>query len=440
MSEFDPPSHIHTQLKRSPAWSEAGILSFEPEWIPLDKRRGLSPDVPGIYAIGFAPGVKYANGNSKVIYVGSSNRIRRRLATHARRSHSEWIQRMVDQNHDKLLVCWWTLPGLPDRWLRGLECTTLEEFDICFGDYPICNQALPDSTAWEKCDGLIEINFASEIDGSMSTVALAESLDLPLQRSISKSWVTFSSDEDGRISVRGEDRSSLLGRAETPVSELKDDEIAYLAFIHHTHIAVWSCNKIRTLLACCANLLPEKSKRKTTVLRFDSAAAKPPYGNSWGEVAMLKGRMLCGTWTPLKRCHVKILHGKTVLGQAILSKSGFSGEDLHDCPQIKKPRPQRWNEQELSDPSPAWEKLIEKQLQKEERIRRELLLLEDMEDELGPESVAVKLSAKRQEHRDSKKAIANVISTGLEHGRKQRLRESIEAADRALARALQDKY
>ena len=91
------------------------------------------------------------------------------------------------------------------------------------------------------------------------------------------------------------------------------------------------CAKDAQVADVCATLSPVKGRSK--VQTFEALDRQTPSPHTWGEVAIVQGRIVAGTWTPRERLWIKVQRKKELLGQAIFDNGLIKGHDKSDLPQ-----------------------------------------------------------------------------------------------------------
>lgn len=101
--------------------------------------RAAAPRAPGVYELrAEPPGVDYPAGRSPVIYVGSSNDLRKRLLDHVG-SNGRNAQLSSYLETGRVRVRWMLVP---EGW-RQVECEVYRHFVETYGAPPVCNRMSP---------------------------------------------------------------------------------------------------------------------------------------------------------------------------------------------------------------------------------------------------------------------------------------------------------
>jgi len=305
-------------------------LVLNPKWEPLAKVIDLAPNVPGFYMMAFDKPVKYDKGISRVIYIGSSIRLRERLRSHYNNMKSHFINYVTSGDIGKVFSCFFEVEvGSQDEVLT-VEQMVLDEFAIKFGVQPLGN--------WNP-----------------KTTDLVGEILLGEQREETKSYFEHMEDDSGEYALtfdeiagkydleyeRDEWSPRIMFYPKGTFKRWEENDIAFLKKIRWDHIVCWDKNKYEQLIKI-ANLLQEDKKKKLKTRRFESLTDKVPEPHTWGEVAVVLARMIAGTWYPENRILVEIRHKGNVLGKASIKKSGCTGRDTTIRPQRSDRRPY-WN-------------------------------------------------------------------------------------------------
>jgi hypothetical protein len=328
-----------------------GALTLLPQWSSLSQAASQAPKSSGLYAIGFPLGIEYDGGNSRIIYIGSSENLSHRLKTHSATSHNWAISEVRRLRKGKLLVTWWTLPPVHREWLLALEGEAICSFERHFGTVPICNLGLPESSVAKVCRDLVKIVPCSDVSNSMNLDEMAKQLSEVRVRKLFRPYGvgTNLTANEAFFMSKGDKEKRVLRVAQFA----KERQLEQLTYVTKEHVADWSIDKFVALLRLCGQLERDGSPRATSVARFFAQRPDVPLPHSWGEVALVKARSVAGVWRPNKKVWLKVLHGKLLLGQAVLEPYGwFNGEDKSDLPQITIPRRSFWEtviEQEEGD-------------------------------------------------------------------------------------------
>lgn len=326
------------------AAGNANSLSFGGShtlWHPLSEFRSL-PNETAIYAIGLRLGVQYPSAISRIIYFGSTAKLRDRMRSYAGGGHNERLD-LLHRRFSGCLECSFHLvPGLDLQWRRALEDAALTASNSTFGCYPLCNMAPIDSALREAFKGIVTVSpceglpFPQSIptlncgDGVMESYPLEKRGRLNSKRRSSTIQITFRVSDQQPIIP---DRAIQDGADE---ESAKHRDLEYLTWITGDNVAMWTEEKMRRIITNCKQLIEAKPSGKTQVITFDAPVGRVPRPDTWGEVALLKARELAGTFYPEKRMWLKVRFKTFLLGQAILEKNFFRGEDKSDLPQTKR--------------------------------------------------------------------------------------------------------
>lgn len=382
MSLEDLTPQTRARIERASAWQSTGHLALVPKWMPLDIARRTAPTLTGLYALGFPRGLRYDKGQTRIVYIGSTKNLRKRLSTHARTPQNDVVRQLQCAFPEELLASWWPIPGLSRKWLLGFEGQSLWAFEHMFGTVPIGNLDIPESPVLEHCADLVLFTPCTCLDDAPTLEEYAKLIGRTLVR---EKKVPNGDPSEVSLLVRVSDTGRLIwgsdkytaARFYSPeeVEQKRTMEVRLLAeddaledidsITHETNVAVWSVGKMKQLIGICGGLMADERRNKSTVERFLSTVRSVPKPHTWGEVALVQGRLLAGTWFPPSRVWVKVLHCKELLGQAFLSarsehgSSRFRGEDISDLPQRKGRRPCLWNDDGLDEnQSPAMNALF----------------------------------------------------------------------------------
>ena len=321
------------------AGSIDGVLRFGgtySNWPDVDQWKAL-PSEAGLYAIGFKLGVKYDLAASRIVYVGSTLDLRSRVRTHDNRSHNSDLEFLKQLYPRGLLVTFHALPGLSAQWLSALEDATLQEARRTFGAYPICNRARIDSPHVECCAGLVRIVPCEGLPAARSVAKLGNELGSKTLGQLvdpkpAEPWKDKSRCSGAGIVFTSEPQPTIP-IAERPATEVDPE---FLSWIIAEHIALWNLEKMRQVIRICASLSPVPKKGKSKVQTFAASNRETPCPHTWGEVAIVQGRIHSETWTPAERLWIKIEHEKELLGQAIFDNGIIDGRDKSDLPQTRE--------------------------------------------------------------------------------------------------------
>ena len=342
---------VREALSKSPAWDKAGFLPLSTEnWIPLSAVSEEVPAETGIYALGLPVGICYDHADSQIVYIGSAKSLETRLAQHNRKPRNYLVELLQQEFPEGLLAAWWPIPQFNRKFLYGMEAEALWTFEKTFGTVPICNLDIPEFfEGQDYCEGLVSIP-PCQIDHLITLEALADKIGLILVREEleprSGAAVLIIGDV-GKLAARDRyNAASFLTetqalqrkkRQEDQERELDEDfenkmELYQLTLIRDVNLAAWSVEKMKQVIKLCGELKPKKTRAK--VMRpFESPFREVPEPHTWGEVALIKARMIANSWQPGRQVWVKVMYGKELLGEGRLNKGSYYGEDRSDLPQ-----------------------------------------------------------------------------------------------------------
>ncbi len=308
------------------------ILVLNPKWKPLAKVRELARNVPGLYMMAFDKPVKYDKGISRVIYIGSSTRIRERLRQHYNNMKSHFIGYVTEGDMEKVFSCFFEVEVESQEEVLTIEQMAFEEFVKKFGVMPIGNW-VPGATdlieemlldeQTEETKSYVEHVEDNSGEYALTFDEIAEKYDLEYQRDEWSPRIMFY--PKGTF-TKWEERK-------------KEREIEKLTKITMLHIICWNKDKVLSVLKIAMGLNEDKTKKLKATRRFLSDTSEVSNPHTWGEVAIVLARYLTGTWFPENRTFVEIKHKGELLGKAIIKKSGFYGSDIANFPQRNSPRP-----------------------------------------------------------------------------------------------------
>ncbi|MCH8150881.1 MAG: hypothetical protein IH830_00725 [Planctomycetes bacterium] len=400
LEELTPQTRA--KLEGASAWENPGRLKLTPNWVPLHKAKKSAPALTGLYALGLPRGLRYDKGQTRIVYIGSAKDLCKRLGTHSRTPPNDVIGRLQATFTDKPLATWWAIPALSRKWLLGFEGQSLWAFERTFGTVPIGNLDIPESTVSERCEGLVVFTPCTALDDAPALEEYAKLIGSILVR---EKKTPIGDPSQITMSLRLSDRGELIcgpeeytaarfyspeefdrkrkGESNLPAED--DNPIADIDFvIHEMNVAVWPVEKMKHLIGICSRLAPEERRRQGSVKRFQSSTREVPTPRTWGEVAIVQGRLLAGTWFPSSRTRVKILCGKELLGQAFLfaksehGESRIRGEDISDLPQRTGWRPRLWKDEAAEDSqSPRMKNFVAKMNASIERTNAVISNLEE---------------------------------------------------------------
>jgi hypothetical protein len=301
-------------------------MRLQPHWHPHEQALTSAPREPGIYALGLPTGIRYDGGVSCIAYIGSAANLWQRLSQHWHRPHN-WNVSKLREVYGPLSVAWWQLPHFDKNWRMTVEGEAICRFERQFGSIPICNLAVqhtPHAKLLRDLIGIAECVVAQPI--SLDDFAsLNFRLRPKFRPASSKSSITANQWFYEGVEWPSDAQLAELARTR---------EIEDLSWMNEEAVTAWPIAKMRALLKTVASLKPDN--RGSSVIRFQAHRRTIPRPHTWGEVALVQGRISLGTWYPLQRSWVKVLFGHEILGQAILGPKFFRGEDKSDLPQRRK--------------------------------------------------------------------------------------------------------
>lgn len=331
--------YIGTQSETAARIKKLGhmkILVLNPKWEPLAKVKDLAPNVPGFYMMAFDKPVKYDKGITRIIYIGSSIRIRERLRRHYNNMESHFIVYVTKGDMEKVFSCFFEVEVASQEEVLTVEQMVIDEFIKKFGVQPLGN--------WNP-----------------KTTDLIGEILLGEQNEEAKSYVEHVEDDSGEHALtfdeiaekydleyeRDEWSPRILFFPKGTLAKIqkrkKEGEIEKLTKIRMQHIGCWDKDKVLSLLKIAMILKEDKTKKLKATRRFLSDTSEVPKPHTWGEVAIVLARYLTGTWFPENRTFVEIKHKKKLIGKARIRKSGCEGEDIANVPQRNLPRPSWWD-------------------------------------------------------------------------------------------------
>jgi hypothetical protein len=364
----DLTPQTRAKLERAAAWKSPGRLTLAPNWVPLHTASKAAPALAGLYALGLPRGLRYDKGQTRIVYIGSAKDLRKRLGTHSRTPQNDVIRQLQDTFRDRLLATWWAIPGLSRRWLLGFEGQSLWAFERAFGTVPIGNLDIPESSVSEQCEGLVVLTPCTDLDDAPALEEYAKLIGctLILEKKTpigdpSQVSIVFRFSDTGEFTCGAQEYTAARFYSPEELKRQREEARNLPAendeptedidcVLHETNVAVWPVTKMKQLIGICGRLAPERKHKQSSVKRFQSATREVPTPHTWGEVAIVQGRLVAGTWFPSSRTWVKILCGKKLLGQAFLTaksehgESRFRGEDISDLPQRTGWRPCLWRD------------------------------------------------------------------------------------------------
>lgn len=96
---------------------------------------------------------------------------------------------------------------------------------------------------------------------------------------------------------------------------------------------------MRQIIGLCNQLIPLTTKARV-MKPFEAPSREVPNPHTWGEIALIKARMIADSWQPGKQVWVKVMYGRELLGEGKLNKGWYVGEDKSDVPQRATTRPE----------------------------------------------------------------------------------------------------
>lgn len=331
-------------MRSCPYWDGSGVIHLVPNWKPLQEAALAAPCESGLYALGIWRGIRYDGGISRIVYIGSSNSLQRRLAQHKLSPHNYEIAELLRVYTEGLWAASWPIPLVERDWLYGVEGEALCVFERAFGTVPVANTGIPDVPFAIDCRGLVRIDSCTDAPDPVPLDQLADRLPSVRVRKrfrpggcgpiVSANAVFY--------------HEALPPTAEEIAVRAEQHERERLATIWDENIATWSVEKMQGIMQVCSELRALKVAEGSRVRRFEAARADVPIPHTWGEVAVVQGRIIAGSWNPAGKLWVKVVHGRELLGQAFLEHWGCRGEDCRPLPQVDHPRPSYW---ELDQPN-----------------------------------------------------------------------------------------
>ena len=317
-----PP--IVAEFFQQPFW-------LRPEWLPFVDGLDRAPITAGIYALGLPQGIRYDGGVSCVAYVGSAVNLKRRLSQHIQQDHNQHICRLRDA-FGQLSVAWWMLPGFDKTWLLTVEGETICRFERQFGSIPVCNLAVQHTPHAMLARDLVIIAECNV--GNPIALDSLRPIGIRVRPQFRPGLLTqtFTANECFYADrwPSNEELAEHTARAE------QTNRVEILSTACDEAVATWPVAKFGSLIKIARSLNLDEGP--SSVIRFQASNRKVPRPHTWGEVALVQGRMTVGAWYPPARTWIKILCGKELLGQAIMEPFFFRGEDKSDLPQRDKPR------------------------------------------------------------------------------------------------------
>lgn len=307
-----------------------------------------APNQPGIYFICLGEAVRYDNGVSPLVYIGSSKNLRRRLRDHKKRSHNQPLIELLAKYHG-LIFCDLFGFSLRDRdTLYAVEEAALRSFHQQYGTLPLFNFAVPPIPKNQRLKNPFQFGNPT-VSRVVSPAEIAMTLfEVEVGRQeVSNEVVKI--DESGKAVIaqegdrfnafrfpsswqvsreKEEKRRSLL----SPEERQDEDENKLLKIIQHQHTLLWTTETYFNLLNICGELteMGVSSKRIRKFKTPCSDIAKP---YTWGEVAVAMIGRLSGTLRSKDEKIVKIVFGRELLGTARISNSILYATDETVAPQ-----------------------------------------------------------------------------------------------------------
>jgi len=376
LTSIDPtkpvPQTLLSLLAKSPSWDGSGVIRLTPRWATLEDVANQVGDQTAIYALGVQCGIAYDGGVSRVIYIGSAEKLHERITQHLATPHNRIIELSQERFSEPLLGCYWIFPELTTEWLRTIEGETLWAFEYALGTLPVGNLTMPGSRLFGY-NGLIEIAACENIPNPLTLDQLAHRFDCVLEREEFLASYRIALNSLGQVPHRCHVKAARFVGAAT-IEERERDRVERLQHVYLRHAAAWSINKMLGVIDVCRTLTPESPKSKSkTVKRFQVKSREVPAPHTWGEVALVQGRIIAGSWCPKQEHWIKVFHCKELLGDAKLDEGRCSGKDRSDLPQSNRPRAEYFGlqralyETEVAEIETAAEQLFQRALTAEIR-------------------------------------------------------------------------
>ena len=376
------PPRIINLIRGSPSWdsrSSTGriVLGAHQVWHPLVQASRLAPTVAGVYAIALDCRLQYPLGNASIVYLGSSKNLNHRLKTHGRRSHNEMIRRSLATGKHSLTICWAPVPGLPPKWLTALESECIRDFIRKFGTCPCFNQGCPESIYAHRCSGLISANqpppaepliklqnFAAGF-GLVCTMEASSMGPLAFTAQVGTEGYHFDVERIPIIRFAPQPDTAHASYPQQSSCDVALDEHRSITTrsvpnIYQEHCAEWPAAKVAQILRITQRLIDGASDHAALV--YAASDSELPESCTWGEVALVLGRLAAGTWFPRKRLCVTIHCAQRVLGHASLYKREMLGFDFRKGDKPMTDRPSFWTRWEQSRPPPIWQERVERSI------------------------------------------------------------------------------
>ena len=72
------------------------------DWLSVEDAQEQLPAKPGVYFLGYVPGLMHGPKAARTVYVGSSSNVRRRIKNHAGAPSSVLVRRILERTPDNL--------------------------------------------------------------------------------------------------------------------------------------------------------------------------------------------------------------------------------------------------------------------------------------------------------------------------------------------------
>ena len=308
----------------------------------MEKARELALNKPGLYMFAFDKPVKYDNGISRIVRIGSSVTIRNRLRQHynelkvhfLKSSINYFLKSVAKGKTENVFCCFQYFEVESQDELLKIEQSAFDSFVIKCGSIPLGNY-MP------KTSGIMTVE-----------VSLKAFLEINKQKVLFK----FKEDFSGQHPLTFDEISEIYnleyerdewsprvlfcpkGTFEKWEKREKEREIAKFTHISWGHILCWGKDKFIDLIKIAKNLEEEKTKKLKITRRFQSNTSKTPRPHTWGEVAVALAWYLAGALFSENRLQVEIKHKNELLGRSHIWKSGCHGDDIANIPQQNKSR------------------------------------------------------------------------------------------------------
>jgi len=279
-----------------------GRLTLQPSWQPFEDAALQAPTTGGLYALRLPQGIAYDHGVSCIAYIGSAANFRRRLMQHVRNPHN-WQIAELRRVFGELQLSWWPLPPMEKIWRSTIEGEAICRFERQFGSIPVCNLSVPESPHARQLRDMVAIAVC-EADNPLTLDQLVGMLKAFRIRPRFKPGLI-------RHSITANEWFYNEVARPTPeqIAEIQQTrEIERLSWVSDEAVAAWPHSKMLALIALAQTLAPDQ--RTSTVARFQASCRDVPRPHTWGEVALVKVRLVAGTWYPQCRVWLKVLCGK----------------------------------------------------------------------------------------------------------------------------------